>query len=395
MLFFLDTAWPPKYVAVAAVIGASRKSLLSRGTFDNSRNCKAGGVMSTLSSPSTNRSIRTLIADRNRMASQLLAESLAQDSRFNVSVATTTAEVISMSATSRPDVVVISADLESVSRKGLLAARRLSASHPQLNIVILVEVMGDEIVSSFRNGARGVFCRAEGLSEFKDCVLAVSQGRIWVNNGGTEVLLGAIKSAPSCDAISQVSTLSKREIEVAELAAQGLTNKQIAAHLALSEHTVKNYLFRVFEKLKISNRIELLFLMVNERKANSASSQRQDSEIEGADSRISIEKYMQAAQDGFVPAHLVLGLAHLEGYGAEKNEESAYYWLRMTEKQCSELLRVSKNLIDKLKSQIRINKVEALERALDTTSEENESIFSKKSIELVRANKGLLARLAG
>jgi DNA-binding NarL/FixJ family response regulator len=312
-----------------------------------------------------------------------------------VSVATTTAEIISMSVAFRPDVVVISADLESVPRKGLLAARRLSASYPHINIVMLVEVTGDEIVASFRNGARGVFCRTEPISEFRDCVLAVSEGRIWVHHDGTEVLLGAIKSAPSCDAISQVGTLSKREIEVAELAAQGLTNKQIATHLALSEHTVKNYLFRVFEKLKISNRIELLFLMVNERKPNGASPQHPGSEIAPVEPRISMEKYLQAAQDGFVPAQFVLGLAHLEGYGAEKNEESAYYWLRMTENQCSELLRLSKSLTDQLKSRMRINKVEALERALGAMLHDSLIMFNKKPIELVRANKGLLSHVAG
>ena len=350
--------------------------------------------MSAPSGPSSTPIIRTLIADRNRMASQLLAESLAQDSRFNVAIAGTATEIISVSGSFRPDVVVISADLESVPRKGLHVARRLTTIYPQANIVILVEVMGDEITSSFRNGARGVFCRTEALTEFKECVYAVSQGRIWVHNSGADYVLGAIKSAPSCDAINQVSTLSKREIEVAELAAQGLTNKQIAAHLALSEHTVKNYLFRVFEKLKISNRIELLFLMVNEQKSTGMSP-RPNSEITGVDSRVSIEKYIEAARDGFVPAQFILALAHLEGYGAEKNQESAYYWLRITETHCSEILRLSQDLLERLKGQIRDQKVEALEHALNTSLQDHAGILGKKPIDLVRANKNLLSRFAG
>lgn len=344
--------------------------------------------------PSSTPIIRTLIADRNRMASQLLAESLAQDSRFNVAIAGTATEIISVSGSSRADVVVISADLESVPRKGLQVARRLTTIDPHVNVVILVEVMGDEITSSFRNGARGVFCRTEALSEFKECVYAVSQGRIWVQNSGADYVLDAIKSAPSCDAINQVNTLSKREIEVAELAAQGLTNKQIAAHLALSEHTVKNYLFRVFEKLKISNRIELLFLMVNEQKSTGISL-RPNTRIPGVDARMSIEKYLEAARDGFVPAQFILALAHLEGYGTEKNQESAYYWLRITENHCSEILRLSQGLLEGLKAQIRDQKVEALEHALNTSLQDHASILSKKPIDLVRANKSLLSRLAG
>jgi two-component system, NarL family, nitrate/nitrite response regulator NarL len=58
--------------------------------------------------------------------------------------------------------------------------------------------------------------------------------------------------------------LSKREVQVAERAAQGYSNKQIATECRLSEHTVKNYLGRVFEKLGVSNRCELLFLLFNE-----------------------------------------------------------------------------------------------------------------------------------
>lgn len=339
--------------------------------------------------------IRMLIADRNRMGSQLLGESLAQDPRFKVTVAGTAAEIVSMSAASQPDLVVISADLESVSRKGLHVARSLSGRHPHINIVILVEVTDrDEVVASFRNGARGVFCRTEALSEFKRCVLAVSQGQIWVDSGCADYLLDAIKSTPSCEAICDLRTLSKREIEVAEFAAQGLTNKQIADHLGLSEHTVKNYLFHVYEKLKISNRIELLFLLVNERKINGVP-------IEGtvtpptAGTGTSIEKYIEAAQDGFVPAQFVLALAHLEGYGAEKSEESAYFWLRITENHCSEILQRSRALVEQLKSQIKTHKIEALEQALNTTLQNHQSILSKRPMELVRANEILLSHLAG
>jgi DNA-binding NarL/FixJ family response regulator len=52
-------------------------------------------------------------------------------------------------------------------------------------------------------------------------------------------------------------TLSPREEEIARLAAHGLSNRQISEQLDLSEHTVKNYLFRIFEKLGVSTRVEL------------------------------------------------------------------------------------------------------------------------------------------
>lgn len=350
--------------------------------------------MSALTNHMQEHSIHMLIADRNRMGSQLLAETLAQDPHFKVTVAATAAEIISMSAASRPDLVVISADLESVSRKGLQAARILSTTYPHINIVVLVEVTErNEIMAAFRSGARGVFCRTGALTEFKRCAFAVSQGQIWVDSGSADYLLDAIKSTPSCDAIGDLQTLSKREIEVAEFAAQGLTNKQIADHLGLSEHTVKNYLFRVFEKLKISNRIELLFLLVNERKGNGVSSR--GTEALTATPGGSIGRYIEAADDEFVPAQFVLAVAHMEGYGVEKSPESAYFWLRITEKHCSEILQRSRALVEQLKSQIRSPKIEALEQALDATVQNKEGVLSKRPSDLVRANKNLLARFAG
>ena len=56
--------------------------------------------------------------------------------------------------------------------------------------------------------------------------------------------------------------LTKRELEVAEHAAQGQSNKQIANELRLSEHTIKNYLFRVFEKLRVSSWSRVAVLVV-------------------------------------------------------------------------------------------------------------------------------------
>jgi len=57
--------------------------------------------------------------------------------------------------------------------------------------------------------------------------------------------------------------LSKRELDVVRCVSEGMTNRQIASHLALSEHTVKNYIFRTFDKLGVSNRAELILYAIN------------------------------------------------------------------------------------------------------------------------------------
>jgi DNA-binding NarL/FixJ family response regulator len=76
-------------------------------------------------------------------------------------------------------------------------------------------------------------------------------------------LLEALKSLPAPVELTEIdsSTLTKRELQVVQCAATGQTNKAIASELGLSEHTVKNYLFRAFEKLGVSSRVELLFYL--------------------------------------------------------------------------------------------------------------------------------------
>jgi two-component system, NarL family, nitrate/nitrite response regulator NarL len=101
------------------------------------------------------------------------------------------------------------------------------------------------------------------VTEFLDCVEHVCKGFIWAGAQETTLLLDALCSIPSPDVAlaGKTASLSLRELQVVKGAARGKTNKVIASDLALSEHTVKNYLFRAFEKLGVSNRVELLFYL--------------------------------------------------------------------------------------------------------------------------------------
>src|SRR2546427_9827941 len=273
--------------------------------------------------------IRVLIAERSRMASQLLAESLERDSRFQVVAVAPAAELFSVATNRKPDVAVISADFVSTARNGLQIARALTTSLPSIGIVILLDVPArDEVIASFRSGATGVFCRTEPVSEFCACVERVSRGEIWTSSIAAQHLLETVRSSPCYEAVEgKVGMLSRREIEVAECAVQGLTNKQIAGQLRLSEHTVKNYLFRIFEKLGVSNRMELLFFL---------SAHNKDAGLpEIVSWTNSLAGYLRAAEEGWVSAQFMLGLVYLEGRGAEKNQQSAYFWLRMAEENSS------------------------------------------------------------
>src|SRR6202163_4236417 len=190
--------------------------------------------------------VRILIADRNRIGNQLLAESLGRDPRFEIVAAATPAEVLSVVTNLQPDLALISADFEDTAKKGLQVARTLKSRNSSVRIVILLEGSTREsVIAAFRCGAAGVFSRTESLSELIRCIERVSRGEIWANKNHSEFLLEALRTTPSCEGIGagKIDQLSPRELQVAEQAAQGESNKQIADRLG--EHTVKNYLFHV------------------------------------------------------------------------------------------------------------------------------------------------------
>ena len=311
--------------------------------------------------------IPLLIADRNVMSSQLLAESLARDPRFQVAAVAPAPKILSLSLPKRPGVAVISAELDSGPTKGMHLARALRARTHDLSIVILLEALERErVVASFRSGAKGVFCRTEPVSELHTCIERVAQGMIWIGREGSEYLLEAVQSAPTCDGLAELSRITKREAEVAELAAQGLNNKQIARRLNLSEHTVKNHLFRIFDKLNVANRIELLFLMVKGRDSHSGElALRLLSQNKAGEPAVAA-----AAEDGLVLAQLMLGLAHLEGKGVGKDERAAYHWLRMAELTCSRVLEESRRALTLLKSRLQSQEIEELEQQVAQKTEE-------------------------
>jgi two-component system, NarL family, nitrate/nitrite response regulator NarL len=207
--------------------------------------------------------LRVFIVDRDSMGSDLLAGALSRDRRCEAS-AIQPGELLGRLATSEVELVVIGVDLNSKSGSGFDLANAVCRAHPNVYVVMLLNQPSHELViNAFRSGARGVFSRQLPMSEFLDCVEHVGKGFIWAGRQETNTLLEAFKSIPAPNLLfaSDSPTLTVRELQVVQCAAKGMTNKAIASQLRLSEHTVKNYLFRSFEKLGVSSRVELLFYL--------------------------------------------------------------------------------------------------------------------------------------
>ena len=214
---------------------------------------------------------RAAIAGRDAMSSSLLAEMIMRHLNCEA-VNARPSDLVPMLDGSSIDLVIISADINSSSGTGYSIANTISSSYPAVAIIILIhQPSRDATISALRAGARGLFNDQQALDLLIDCIRHVRSGSIWAGPEETSFLLNTLREMPALGVGDDLDTdsLSTREMQVVRAAASGKTNKAIASELHLSEHTVKNYLFRAFEKLGVSSRVELLFfLSTRDRRVN-------------------------------------------------------------------------------------------------------------------------------
>lgn len=209
-----------------------------------------------------------LVADSNRMQAQLLARALRRRPEFRITTCPMETAAILHSVSSSPaQVALFSLSPSEAFAADMATLRRFHLSHPEVVKVLLVETCDRELaVRAFRSGARGIFCISDAsLRLLCKCIQRVASGQIWADAEQLGYLLDSIVEAPSLPVLNSQgdSLLTPREQQVVALVVEGLANRPIASELNLSEHTVKKYLFRIFEKLGVSSRVELVLYAVN------------------------------------------------------------------------------------------------------------------------------------
>jgi len=214
--------------------------------------------------------VRIFIADSNRMSCQLITAALHQGPfQFRVvGYATDAVGICEGLDRNEVDVAVVGAHLREGNLAGFNAARQIRASHSKLNVVIILDATEPTIVvEAFRAGASGIFSRDESFELLCKCIHAVYQGQVWASSKELHFVIDALRStqpAPAqaiCPKAQRL--LTDREEGVVRLVAEGLTNRDISQQLNLSEHTVRNYLFRIFNKVGTSNRLELALYSID------------------------------------------------------------------------------------------------------------------------------------
>jgi len=212
--------------------------------------------------------IRVLVAASGQMQLQLLTSALRRRPEFQVTSCPLEAELILPTLeSSQAQVLLLDVITQSSGWQDMSLLRRLHIAFPQVVKILLLESVDRELViNAFRSGARGLFCFA--ISPFRAlcrCIQVVHRGQIWATAEQLDYLIDLVAQVPSLRVVNAngETLVTPREEQVVALVAEGLSNREIARELGLSEHTVKKYLFRIFDKLGISTRVELVLYAVN------------------------------------------------------------------------------------------------------------------------------------
>jgi DNA-binding CsgD family transcriptional regulator len=211
-----------------------------------------------------------------------------------------------------------------------------------VQVILMMEVPKAEIIiESFRAGVRGIFPRSTSVRMLKKCILAVHHGQIWAGNEELNYLLGAL-AEPRHFRLTDArggELLSKREEDVVRCVAEGFKNREIANELGISENTVKNYMFRIFDKLGISNRVELIlyaFGNVVARLGEPGTAGNGETDI--------LRTCQAAAQRGTTPEYL-LGEMYREGRGIHPDKVTSYMWFAISEATSAEAHKKSRTAL--------------------------------------------------
>ncbi|HEV7469601.1 MAG TPA: response regulator transcription factor [Pseudonocardia sp.] len=194
--------------------------------------------------------IRVIVADDHAVVRHGLRQLLETAPDIEVvAVAADGEEAVALVGEHLPDVVLM--DLAMPVMNGIEATRRIVSGHPDVRVVILTS-FGDEarILEALDAGARGYLLKHLEPDALIDAVRAVDAGEAPLDPRAGRVLLDRQRAR------SAVTDLSQREREVLTLVTEGLANKQVARRLGISERTVKAHLTNVFQRIKVTDRVQ-------------------------------------------------------------------------------------------------------------------------------------------
>lgn len=201
--------------------------------------------------------IRVVVVDDDPFVGESLKTILGAQPDIDV-VATGTSgnQAVSLYGELGPDVLLM--DIQMADGDGLSAAERILASHPGARVVFLTTFADDEyIVRALRMGARGYLVK-QNVADIAPAIRSVAAGQSVLGDEVVGHIAHDVKAG--LPPVFSRAGLTERELEVVELVAQGLDNREIADAACMGEGTVRNHISSILAKLGLKNRTQIAVL---------------------------------------------------------------------------------------------------------------------------------------
>jgi two-component system, NarL family, nitrate/nitrite response regulator NarL len=207
--------------------------------------------------------VRVLIADDHAIFRDGLRKLLSPADNISiVGEAQDGVECIELLAKLKPDVLLL--DLRMPRKDGLGVLEEVNFDNLPTRVIILTAAEDDrEVIRAMRLGARGVVLKQSASELLTKSIRKVADGEIWLDNRLTADVIEAFKKSSESGQRREKPLLSDREREIVQLVAQGFRNREIGEKLFISEQTVKNHLHNIFDKIGVSDRLELALYAIH------------------------------------------------------------------------------------------------------------------------------------
>jgi DNA-binding NarL/FixJ family response regulator len=205
--------------------------------------------------------IRITIADDHAIFREGLRRLLLEDVEFSVvAEASTGYQAVKCVQDLSPDILLLDLRLPDIS--GFEVMNHLS-EFKHRTIVLAADMQTTDILRALTLGAVGVVPKHAASETLFRAIRAVAAGQLWISRGLVNDLVLMLRNLGGPPASAASLGVTGRELDIIEAVVKGLPNKDIADRLGISEYTVKHHLTRIFPKLSVSNRIELVTSAIN------------------------------------------------------------------------------------------------------------------------------------
>jgi two-component system, NarL family, nitrate/nitrite response regulator NarL len=209
--------------------------------------------------------IRVVIADDHPIFRDGLRRLLNAEPGFEVvGEAGDGREAVAKAVSLRPDVLLL--DLAMPNGNGLQALQDLvDLRLPVKPVLLTAAIDSADTVKALRLGARGVILKESATQLLFKCLQSVMNGDYWVGHERVQDIVAQLRrnEDESARGLTPASRLTRRELQIVAAVVEGSSNKDVGQQFGLSQQTVKNHLSHIFDKLGVSNRLELALYAVH------------------------------------------------------------------------------------------------------------------------------------